>query len=360
MIHRVTTDLTVPPDYVPVLEELKERVRTAQLRARRVVNTELLTLYWHIGSTIGRRQDAEGWGAATVERLAADLRAAFPTMTGLSRSNLYRMRAFARAWSLEEVVPQAVGQLPWGHIAVLLEKLDDRGARDWYAAAAVEHGWSRNVLLNQVMSRAHARTGAAPSNFAERLPAPHGELAQQIAKDPYVFDFLELGGEVAERDLEQGLMDTLVQTLREFGAGFAFVDRQARFDVDGQEYVVDLLLFHVEQLRYVVVELKVGDFRPAYTGQLGFYVALVDDRLRRPYHHPTVGILLCAGRSETTVRYALQSTSAPMAVATYTYADLPAAERASLPSEGVVAQVLAQAVAQRADGSEVGPPGIGT
>lgn len=260
-------------------------------------------LYWHIGSTIGRRQDAEGWGAATVERLAADLRAAFPTMTGLSRSNLYRMRAFARAWSLEEVVPQAVGQLPWGHIAVLLEKLDDRGARDWYAAAAVEHGWSRNVLLHQVMSRAHARTGAAPSNFAERLPAPHGELAQQIAKDPYVFDFLELGGEVAERDLEQGLMDTLVQTLREFGAGFAF-----------------------------------------------------DDQLRRPYHHPTVGILLCAGRSETTVRYALQSTSAPMAVATYTYADLPAAERASLPSEGVVAQVLAQAVAQRADGSEVEPP----
>ena len=338
------TDLTRPAGYATLLTQLKARVAQAQAQARRAANTELLTLYWDLGDAIRQRQDAEGWGARTIESLAHDLREAFPGMTGLSRSNLYRMRAFAGTWARDAIVPQPVGQLPWGHVALLVERLGDHEERIWYAAAAAEHGWSRNVLQHQIMSHAHARLGAAPSNFTAVLPAPHSDLAQQIAKDPYVFDFLELGEQVAERDLEQALMDRLVQTLREFGAGFAFVDRQVRFDVDGDEYVLDLLLFHVEQLRYVVVELKVGAFKPEYTGQLGFYVALVDDRRRREQHNPTVGILLCAGRNETTVRYALQSTAAPMAVATFTYDDLPGEERAALPPEGVVARALAHAV----------------
>lgn len=345
------TELSVPGDYAALLTDLKVRVRAAQANARRAVNTELLTLYWDLGDAVRSRRDADGWGSATVTRLADDLRAEFPDMAGLSRANLYRMRSFAGTWTRAEVVAQPVRQLPWGHVVVLLQKLKDRTEQDWYAAAAAEHGWSRDVLTNQIMSRAHARVGAAPSNFAARLPAPHGELAQQIAKDPYVFGFLELGDAVAERDLEQALMDRLVATLREFGAGFAFVDRQRRFDVDGSEFVLDLLLFHVVQLRYVVVELKVGEFEPAYAGQLSFYVSLVEDRLRQPQHHPTVGILLCAGRNEAVVRYALRSAGAPMAVATYTYADLPDDERAALPPEGVVAHVLAQAVTEQ-PGSE--------
>jgi predicted nuclease of restriction endonuclease-like (RecB) superfamily len=340
----VETDLTRPAGYATLLTQLKARVAQAQVQARRAANTELLTLYWDLGDAIRQRQDAEGWGARTITRLSEDLRTEFPAMRGLSRPNLYKMRAFAAAWTRDEVVSQAVRQLPWGHVVLILTKFDDRAERDWYAAAAAEHGWSRNVLQHQIMSRAHARLGTAPSNFSAALPAPHSELAQQIAKDPYVFDFLELGEQVAERDLEQALMDRLVQTLREFGAGFAFVDRQVRFDVDGDEYVLDLLLFHVEQLRYVVVELKVGAFKPEYTGQLGFYVALVDDRRRREQHNRTVGILLCAGRNETTVRYALQSTAAPMAVATFTYDELPGEERAALPPEGVVARALAHAV----------------
>lgn len=331
----------LPTSYGRLLGRLKEAVRTAQLRAHRVVNTELLTLYWTIGRTILDQQAAEGWGTGVINRLADDLRAEFPDMRGLGRSNVHYMRAMAEAWPQEAIVQQPVGQLPWGHVTVLLDKLDEQSERDWYAARAAEHGWSRNILLNQIMSRLRQRTAAAPSNFEHRLPAPDSELAQQLTRDPYVFDFLGLTDTAAERDVEQALMDRLQQTLLEFGRGFAFVGRQMHFDVDGDAYIVDLLLFHVDQMRYVVVELKIGRFKPDYAGQLGFYVALVDDLLRRPDRHaPTVGILLCAGRNERVVRYTLGSSASPMAIADYTYDTLPAAERAAMPPADDLTAVL--------------------
>lgn len=331
----------VPAGYSQLLATLKAEVRAAQVRAHRVVNTELLTLYWTIGKAILDQQMAEGWGTRVIDRLADDLRAEFPEMRGLSRSNMKYMRQMAAAWPAAAIGQQPVGQLPWGHVTVLLDKLDDQAERDWYAAAAAEHGWSRNVLLNQIMNRLRERTGAAPSNFAGRLPAADSELAQQLTKDPYVFDFLSLTGRTAERDVEQALMDRLQQTLLEFGRGFAFVGRQVHFDVEGDDFYVDLLLFHVDQGRYVVVELKIGRFKPDYAGQLGFYVALVDDQLRRPGRHaPTVGILLCAGRNDRVVRYSLGRAASPMAVADYTYDTLPAAERCALPAAEDLAAVL--------------------
>ena len=223
----------------------------------------------------------------------------------------------------------------------LLDKLDTPQQRDWYAAAAGEHGWSRDVLVHQVETRLAERVGSAPSNFAAALPAPDSELAQQLVRDPYVFDHLALSEHVAERDLEQALMDRLERTLLAFGHGMAFVGRQVRFDVDGDELVLDLLLFSLEQLRYVVVELKIGRFDPAYVGQLGTYVAVVDDRLRRPDRHaPTVGILLCKGRNDTLVRYALAGTPAPLAVADYIYDSLPPQERSGLPTAAELAAAL--------------------
>ena len=328
------TELALPEGYAELLQGLKVRVRNAQVRAQRVVNTQLLELYWGIGSEILTQQKSQAWGSGVVGRLASDLRAEFPQMTGLSRSNLFYMRAFAVAWPGEGViVQQAVGQLPWGHITVLLDKLNDARTRTWYAQAAVEHGWSRNVLMNQIMNRTHERIGSGPSNFTRQLPAAESELAQQIAKDPYVFDFLELTDQSAERDLEQSLMDRIVETLRELGAGFAFVGRQVHFDVGGDDFYLDLLFFHVVQLRYVVVELKTGKFQPEYAGKLAFYIAVVDDKLRLPAHNPTVGILICGSRNDHTVRYSLGQTEAPMAVSTYTYDTLPAAERNALPDE---------------------------
>ncbi|MHA7177348.1 PDDEXK nuclease domain-containing protein [Arthrobacter sp. Sr24] len=332
-------DLAVPDNYGTFLDALKERIRSAQTQVRRTVNTQLIDLYWSIGKEILSRQDQDEWGSGVIGRLAQDLRTGFPDMKGLSRSNLFYMRGFAAAWP-EPIVQQAVGQLPWGHITVLLDKKLDHAARDWYAAAAVEHGWSRNVLMNMIMNKTLERSGAAPSNFAQRLVAPDSELAQQIAKDPYNFEFLGLSGEVAERDLEQRLMDRMVETLRELGPGFAFVGRQVHFDVDGDDFYLDLLFFHVEQLRYVVIELKTGKFKPDHIGQLQFYIALVEDRLRREGHAPTVGILVCGSRKDHTVRYALNQAGSPMAVSTYTYQTLPAREQAALPSENDLATAL--------------------
>lgn len=327
-------ELAIPDDYGHFLDSLKERVRSTQALARRTVNTQLISLYWSIGRDILTRQGQDGWGSGVISRLAQDLSTEFPDMKGLSRSNLQYMRSFADAWpAFDPNVPQAVGHLPWGHIRTILDKKLDRDARDWYASQAVEHGWSRNVLMNMIMSKTLERSGAAPSNFAQRLMAPDSELAQQMAKDPYNFEFLGLSGEVAERDLEQRLMDRMVETLRELGPGFAFVGRQVHFDVDRDDFYLDFLPFHVEQLRYIVIELKTGKFKPEHIGQLQFYIALVNDRLRRDAHAPTVGIPVCGSSKDHTVRYALHQAGSPMAVATYTYETLPVPEQAVLPSE---------------------------
>ncbi|WP_104176387.1 YhcG family protein, partial [Cryobacterium sp. Y50] len=306
-------EIVLPDGYAAFLRGLKRRVRDAQGHAQRTINTQLIELYWSLGRAIVTEQEQQGWGAGVIERLAGDLRVEFPQMTGLSRSNLQYMRALAAAWPANANVPQAVGHLPWGHIRLLLDKLDDQDTREWYATASVKNGWSRNVLLNQIKNRTLERTGAAPSNFSAELAPADSDLARQIAKDPYVFDFLELTEEAAERDLEQALMDRIVDTLRELGTGFAFVGRQVHFDVAGDDFYLDLLFFHIEQLRYVVIEMKTGKFQPERAGKLGFYVSLVDDRLRREAHAPTVGMLICGDRNDHTVRYALGRSGSPMA-----------------------------------------------
>jgi predicted nuclease of restriction endonuclease-like (RecB) superfamily len=328
----------LPVGYGELLTQLKAEVRSARLRATRVVNTALLELYWTIGRAILDRQASEGWGARVVNRLAADLRTEFPDMRGFSPRNLQYMASAAAAWP-GPIAQQAAAQLPWGHVMVLLDKLTDQGDRDWYAAKAAENGWSRSVLELQIAGRLRDRFGAAPSNFVGQLPAPDSDLAQQLTKDPYVFDFLDLTQRTHERDVEQALMDRLQQTLMEFGRGFAFVGRQVHFEVEGDDFYADLVLFHTIQLRYVVVELKVGVFKPDYVGQLGFYVAVVDDKMRnKAIHAPTVGILLCASRNDAVVRYALASTTAPMAVANYT--DQPDLVALHLPDPHELAALL--------------------
>ena len=334
-----------PAGYAALLAELKARVQASQVRAVRAVNTELLRLYWSIGRDILDRQQRDGWGAKVIERLARDLHEAFPDQRGLSRRNLQYMRAFAAAWPepafQRDFVHQPGAQLPWRHITVLLDRLDEPGLRAWYAAAAARYGWSRNVLEHQIMTGLHAREGAAPSNFATHLSEPDSELAQQLTRDPYVFDHLSLTGRVGERELEQALMDRLQQTLTAFGHGMAFVGRQHRLEVGEETLIVDLLLFSYTQLRFVVVELKMGRFNPAYLGQLGTYVAVVDDQLRDPAKHaPTVGILLCTGGDEHLVRYALSSSTSPMAVAGYDA--LSAEQRAGLPDPAQLHAVVAE------------------
>lgn len=336
----MSSEIDLPADYADLLEALKTRISGARIHAQRTVNTLVIELYWSLGKDIIARQERQGWGSGVIRRLAADLAAAFPDMKGLSYRNLQYMTAMARAWGADGNVPQLVAHLPWGHIRMILDKTATAEERDWYAAAAVQYGWSRNVLLNMMMNRSMERTGTAPSNFTRQLAAADSELAQQMAKDPYNFEFLGLSGEVAERDLENALTNRITETLQELGPGFSFVGRQVHFDVDGDDYYLDLLFFHIEQLRYVVIELKTGKFQPEYAGKLNFYVALVDDMLRRDYHNATVGILICGTKNDRSVRYSLGRSTSPMAVAAYTYDKLPAAEQQALPNEGHLVAAL--------------------
>ena len=337
-------------DYTATLETLKQHVHAARLRVQRKASNELLQLWWRIGRTILDRQAEQGWGTRVLTRLASDLRAEFPSMKGFSRANLFYMRSFAEAWpDADAIVQRPVGLLPWGHVIELLDKLDDQDLRDWYAAKDAHHGWSRPVLAHQITSRLHEREAAAPSNFAGALERLDSDQAQELTKDPYALAFLAVDGDASERELEQRLVDRILDTMRELGPGFAFVGRQVHFDIEGDDFYVDLLFFHVEQLRYVVIELKTSKFDPRDTGQLGFYVAIVDDRLRIPdKHQATVGILLVAGKNDTVVRYALASTSQPVAVSRY---ELGEEAQRALPDEEVITRAFADELAREGEDS---------
>jgi predicted nuclease of restriction endonuclease-like (RecB) superfamily len=307
----MTTSLPTPQDdgYAALLSELKARIRSARLRAAMAVNQELILLYWSIGRDILARQSAEGWGARVIDRLAADLRRDFPDMTGLSARNLKYMRAFAEAWPDEPIVQQAVARLPWGHNVRLLEAVKGPDERLWYARQAVEYGWSRNVLVHQIESGLFARQGNAITNFARTLPAPQSDLAQELIKDPYNFDFLALGPEMSERELERGLLDHLRALILELGKGFAFVGSQYPLEVGGQDYYLDLLFYHLRLRCFVVVELKIEDFKPEFAGKMNFYLSAVDELVRHESDGPTIGIILCKGKNAVVVEYALRDTA---------------------------------------------------
>lgn len=335
--------------YAAALATAKATIQAARTRAVLAVNSELIGLYWDLGRLILDRQEAEGWGSKVIERLSNDLRAEFLGMTGLSRSNLLYMRAFVAAWPDRAIVPQLVGQLPWGHNRLLLDKLDTRELREWYARSAIEHGWSRVVLQHQIMSQLHRRQGAALSNFARVVPAEDSELMQQATKDPYALEFLTITGDAHERDVELAMIDQLDRVLREFGRGFAYVGRQHRLAVGDDEFFIDLLMFNWVLNRFVVIELKHRKLTPGDVGQLNFYLAVVDDLIRQDHHEPTLGLLLCASKDERTVRYALSGTTSPMAVAGYHYTELPAVEQAVMPAEAEMLDVVARTLASHGD-----------
>ena len=345
----MTTPL--PTDYPALLERLKAQIRQAQVGAALAVNRELVLLYWRIGEVLVAQQEGATWGDAVLDRLSADLRRTFPGVSGLSRRNLYRMRAFYRAYrDRPEFVPQVVAQLPWGHNIALLEKLHDPATREWHARAAIAHGWSRAILEAQIETRLDRRQGQATTNFARTLPAPQSELAQQVLKDPYAFDFLTLGPEARERDLECGLPAHMRAFMLELGVGFAFLGSQYHLEVGGEDFYLDLLFYHVRLRCYVVIDLKLTAFKPEYAGKLNFYLSAVDDLLRHPDDGPTLGILLCRGQNRVLVEYALRDIAKPLGVAGFTLAPaLPARLAASLPTPEQLAAELDGTAASAAE-----------
>lgn len=325
--------LPVPDGYATWLGELKRRIHGAQQRAALAVNRELVLLYWQIGRDILQRQTEQGWGAKVIERLAHDLRTAFPDMKGFSPRNLKYMRAFAQAWPDSDFVQAVLAQLPWYHQLALLDKLPSLEARQWYAAKAIEHNWSRNVLAMQIEMRLLERSGNAVTNFDARLPTPQSDLARESLKDPYRFDFLGLTDEAQEREVEGALVKHVTEFLLELGAGFAFVGRQVLINVGGDEFFIDLLFYHLKLRCYVVIELKGGAFKPEHLGQLGFYLTAVDRQVKNEQDNPTIGLLLCKSKNKVVAEYALGDKSQPMGIAEYQLlASLPEELQTSLPS----------------------------
>jgi predicted nuclease of restriction endonuclease-like (RecB) superfamily len=322
-----------PHGYADWLSELKTQIHEAQQRAAQAVNLELVSLYWKIGHAILTRQEAQGWGAKVVDRLAHDLRTAFPDMQGFSVRNLKYMRAFAESWPDNQFVQQLLHKLPWGHNVVLMDKLPGPGTRKWYAAKAIEHNWSRNVLVMQIESKLLERSGKADTNFVLTLPKPQSDLARESLKDPYRFDFLGLTEEAQERAIETALVKHVTEFLLELGAGFAFVGRQVLLDVAGDEFFIDLLFYHLKLRCYVVVELKGGKFKPEHLGQLSFYLTAVDEQVKHPQDGPTIGLLLCKSKNKVVAEYALRGQAQPLGVAEYKLVEsLPAELQTSLPS----------------------------
>ena len=365
--------------YPALLADIKQRVRRAQTRAMMTVNAELIRLYWDIGFLIHARQQQQGWGAGVIPRLAKDLHNELPEEKGFSERNIKRMLAFYREYPrlLEAeaaFVPQPVAQiadtakvtqpvsllqdgqnapaypselllaLPWGHHAELMTKVKDPATRRWYMRAAIENGWSRNILLMQIETAAHHRHGKAASNFALRLPAPDSDLARQTLKDPYLFDFLTLEAGFHERELEAGLIAHLEKFLLELGQGFAFVGRQYHIDLGESDFYIDLLFYHLKLRCYVVIDLKRGDFKPEYAGKMNFYCNVVDDKLRHENDKPTIGLILCQQPNRVLAEYALRGMDKPIGVSSFELTRaLPKTLKSSLPSIEQIEQELAGA-----------------
>jgi len=316
--NAATHETTIAPsDYADWLAEIKARIVAARQRAALAANAELIQLYWQIGRDILQRQSAQGWGSKVIERLAQDLREAFPDMKGFSSRSLMYMRAFAEAWPEAEIVQQTAAQLPWFHLCTLLDKLKDPALRLSYAKQALAEGWSRATLERHIRNRLHERQGQAVTNFDTRLPAPHSQLAHETLKDPYLFDFLGLGDDAHEREIENALIRHITKFLLELGSGFAYIGRQFRLEVNGDEFFIDLLFYHTRLKCYVVVELKATAFKPEHAGQLNFYLTAVDRQIKAPEDKPTIGLLLCKTQNRLVAEYALSGIDKPMGVAEY-------------------------------------------
>ena len=320
-------------DYIGFLDNLKNRVATSRYKAALSVNKELILLYHYMGTEILKSQNMHGWGAKIIDQLSQDLKTAFPESKGFSPRNLKYMRKFADEYPDVAIVQTVSAQLTWHHNVTLLEKVADRDTRIFYAKNAIEHGWSTRVMVMQIETALHKRKGAAITNFKYKLPSPQSDLAHYTLKDPYIFDFLNVGDEAHEREVEKALIQHMEQFSLELGAGFAFVGRQYHLEVAEQDFYLDLLFYHLKLRCYCVIELKDSDFKPEYAGKMNFYLSAVDDLIKHPSDEPTIGIILCKSKNNVLAEYTLRDMTKPIGLAEYKLTEaLPAEIKTNLPS----------------------------
>lgn len=318
--------------YLSVIETIKAEIAGSQYKAVLQVNKEMTLLYYNIGKIINEHKI---WGNKFIDNLAKDIKLAYPNNTGYSVRNLKYMAKFAAEYSDEEFVQQVVAQIPWGHNIVLLDKIGDMSVRKWYIKKTIENGWSRNVLVHQIESGLYERQEVVKKilNFEQLLPASQGELAVQTMKDPYIFDFIPFKEDMVERDIEQALVKDVTALLLELGTGFAFIGNQYHLNVGGVDFYIDLLFYNLNLRCYVVIELKTGDFKPEYAGQLNFYLSAVDAQLKKDTDNSTIGLLLCKSKNNLVAEYSLKDMSKPMGISEYKISSvLPESLSEQLPS----------------------------
>jgi predicted nuclease of restriction endonuclease-like (RecB) superfamily len=329
------SNLHLEPSYLEFIAKIKDRYQSAQLRAAIHVNTEVIQFYWQLGKDIIDKQKSSAWGDKFLEQLSTDLQKEFQGAKGFSVRNLKLMRQFAELYP-DSIRQQAVAQLPWGHIAVLMQKVKDKTALEWYAGNTLQNNISRNVIIMQIEQDLYSRQGKNEvkiSNFHNTLPQPQSDLALQMLKNPYNLDFLTIGEDAKEKELEKELVKHISQFLTELGVGFAYMGKQYKVSSHGDDYWLDLLFFHVKLNCYAVVELKTTPFEPEYAGKLNFYLSLVDEVLKEPYHNPTIGILLCKEHKKYKAEYALRNIMSPIGVSEYQLIkQLPDKLKTELPS----------------------------
>jgi predicted nuclease of restriction endonuclease-like (RecB) superfamily len=335
MMPTPTTLSDLPANYPALLDSLRKLVGNERLRIVQRANQQMILLYWQIGQEILQQQQQEGWGAKVIDRLAYDLKQAFPEMSGFSPRNLKYMRKFAENWDDRELVQRTVALISWRSNIVLLDKLHCSNERLWYASRTLEYGWSRDILYFQIENRLHLRQGQSQNNFPATLPPEQSDMAVQLFKDPYLFDFLGTDAPRREAELEQQLIHHLEKFLVELGQGFAFVGRQVHLEVGDEDFYADLLFYHLKLRCYVVVELKMGKFTAGFVSQLQMYQTIIDEQLRHPDDQPTIGLLLVKEKNNLIVEYALASYNKPIGVAEWQQQltrTLPEELKTSLPS----------------------------
>ncbi len=322
--------LNLDPDYRHLLGDLKSKIRTARTKAALAVNQELIMLYWHIGRQVVALRE---WGTKLVKALSKDLQVSFPETRGFSVRNIQYMHLFAQLYPNLAIVQQSVAQIPWGHNVRILDKLNTPDERMWYVHQTLENSWSRDVLLHHIDTDLYARQGKTITNFPNTLPAPQSDLAQQLVKDPYSFEFLTLPANSRETDLQRGLLRHLRQFLVELGVGFAYVGSNVHLQVGGDDFYLDLLFYHLRLRCFVVIDLKTGPFQPEHAGKMNFYLVAADEPLRHTDDQPSIGMILCREKNSLVVEYALRNMNKPIGVPEYTITEsLPAELAGDLPT----------------------------
>lgn len=359
MMKKEIVTLHNSQDYKKWYRELKAKIKSSQIKAVAKVNTELLALYWELGKEIVEKQKQSNWGDLLIDQLSKDLSAEFATEKGFSKRNLF----YIRRWYLFyyqgltivpqvvalftgkdggiELVPQLVGLIPWGHNREIITKCNTVKEALFYVTETIKHNWSRSVLLHQIESNLYHRKGRAITNFKETLPGPQGDLATELIKDPYKFDFLPLSEKYKEKDLENALVDQISRFLLELGTGFSYLGKQYKITADKEDYFIDLLFYHIKLRSFIVIELKTGKFTPEYAGKLNFYLNVVDDTLKHPDDHPSIGILICKSKSKVIAEYSLKGLKNPIGITEYQLTHLlPEQFKESLPSTTELENVI--------------------